>query len=424
MLADGGPAAERLMEYLYHASMGVVQVDLSGRIRQLNPIAVQMLMPLARNGDLLENLFTTLDPVLPDLGKTIESAPDRRGSVLRGCRIAIPNGLRGHAEPVFFSLSVTRVDEDALIVTIEDVSETVRHERLLSKQEAWINAVLSGASSHGQLLLDREGRIESWSPAMQQLTGFAAGEVVGHAYSILFAADAMTADRMSDRLDEVTQTGLSFSESRMRRADGSAFWGHTVLMRIEESLRSDGYVLLVRDISDHRETVESLMKAATSDQLTGVANRRALYEVAEVEFARHARKPRAISLLLLDIDHFKKINDTFGHPVGDQVIRNLAGVLLKSVRTIDVVARIGGEEFVVLLPSTDMSMSLGIAERIRSNVANQLVAVGQHVITYRVSIGVASVTAEMKNVDDLLMAADSALYDAKNGGRDRVCTAG
>ncbi len=423
MVADGTPDADQLMEYLYHASLGVVQIDLSGRIRLLNPIAVRLLMPLAPGGDLLQNLFVTLDPVLPDLRKIVEGAPNRKGSVLRNCRIAMPNGVRGRAEPMFFSLSVVRVAEDSLIVTIEDISESVRHERLLSKQEAWINAVLPGASSHGQLLLDLDGRIRSWTPAMQQLTGFAEALVIGQPYSTLFAPDAMTADRMSDRLDEVNQTGLSFAEGRMRRADGSGFWGHSVLMRAEASPGGDGYMLLVRDISDHRETIDSLLKAATSDQLTGVSNRRALYEAAEIEFSRHARKPRAISLMMLDIDHFKQVNDTCGHPFGDQVIRNLATVLLKSVRTIDIVARIGGEEFAVLLPSTDMAMAMHIAERIRGNVAQQRVSFGQHTLDYRVSIGVASVTGDTRNIDELLMAADSALYDAKRGGRDRVCTA-
>ncbi len=424
MSIDGTQTAEQLMEYLYHASMGVAQTDLSGRIRLINPIAVRLLMPLARRGDLLENLFVTLDPFLPDLRKMVENAPDRNGSVLRNCRIAMPNGLRGHAGPMYFSLSVVKVDHDALIVTIEDVSESVRHERLVSKHEAWINAVLSGASSHGQLLLDRDGRISSWNPAMQKLTGFAEAQVAGQPYSTLFAADAMTADRMSDRLAEVNQTGLSFSEGRMRRADGSEFWGHSVLMQNEASLGSAGYTLLVRDISDHRETVDSLLKAATSDQLTGVANRRALYEAAEIEFARHARKPRAISLLMIDIDHFKQINDTHGHPAGDQVIRDLAAVLLKSVRSIDVVARIGGEEFVVLLPSTDMTMAMRIAERVRGNVAKQNVIVGQQALNYRVSIGVASVSHDTRGLDDLIMQADAALYEAKRTGRDRVTVAG
>ncbi len=424
MVASGTPDAEQLMEYLYHASLGVVRIDLAGQIRLLNPIAVRLLMPLASGGDLLQNLYVTLESLLPDLRKIVESAPDRKGNVLKNCRIALPNGVRGHAEPMFISLSVVRVDHDSLIVTIEDISEAVRHERLLSKQEAWINAVLSGASRHGQLLLDHDGRIRSWNASMQQLTGFADAELMGQPYSTLFAADAMTADRMSDRLDEVNQTGLSFAEGRMRRADDSGFWGHSVLMQVDASLGSDGYILLIRDISDHRETVDSLLKAATSDQLTGVANRRALYEAAEIEFSRHARKPRAISLLLLDIDHFKQVNDTCGHPFGDQVIRNLATVLLKSVRTIDIVARIGGEEFVVLLPSTDMTMAVRIAERIRSNVAEERMNFGQHAIDYRVSIGVASVTGDINGIDDLLTVADSALYDAKRGGRDRVCKAG
>lgn len=233
----------------------------------------------------------------------------------------------------------------------------------------------------------------------------------------------MTADRMIDRLDEVERVGLSIAEGWMQRVDGAVYWGHSVLTRVLPKL-GDGYSLLIRDINDRRETVESLLKAATSDPLTGVANRRALYEAADIEFARHARKPRDITLLLIDIDHFKQVNDTYGHPVGDEVIRNLASVLLQSVRSIDVVSRIGGEEFAVMLPSTDQAMAVRIAERIRSNVAGQRILAGSAEIEYRVSVGVARVSADMHGIDDLIMAADQALYDAKHQGRDRVCCKG
>lgn len=166
--------------------------------------------------------------------------------------------------------------------------------------------------------------------------------------------------------------------------------------------------------------MESLLKAASSDQLTGISNRRAFYEASELELARYAQKPRPISLLMLDIDYFKRVNDTYGHIMGDQVIRSLAAVLQRSVRSIDVVARLGGEEFAILLPSTDLSMAVVISERIRKNVAAEEIAVGNEIITYTVSIGAAMVEAGMTSTDELIAAADELLYAAKQGGRNQV----
>ena len=291
---------------------------------------------------------------------------------------------------------------------------------LINKQDAWINAMMAGVSLHALVQLDRHGKICGWNPGMAVLFGTGDDTFVGQPYASMFPADAITADRMYDRIEEVRHTGLSFTEGWMQRADGTRFWGHTLLTASEPGDQPSGFNLVVRDISDHRESMESLLKQATSDQLTGVANRRAFYEAADMELARHTRKPRAITLLLIDIDHFKQVNDTHGHPVGDQVIRNLAEVMLRSVRSIDVVARLGGEEFAVLLPSTDVAMGRRIAERIRANVAKQTVRAGQLAINYRVSIGVAAVDKGITSPDELIAAADQALYDAKRNGRDRV----
>ncbi len=412
---------EHLMEYLYQSAIGLVQTDLDGEVQLINPVGVKLLMPLAKQGDMLDNLFDTLDPYVPDLQKMAANFPHREGTLLKSHRISLPTGTRGHAEAVHYSLTLIKVAAHCLMASLEDVSVEVRREMLLNKQDAWINAMMAGVSCHALVQLDSNGLIRAWNPDVAALIGTAADAFVGQPYANLFPNDAITPDRMYDRLEEVRQTGLSFTEGWMQRSDGSRFWAHTLLTASEPGEQPSGFNLVVRDISEHRESMESLLKQATSDQLTGVANRRAFYEAADMELARHTRKPREITLLLVDIDHFKQVNDTYGHPVGDQVIRNLAEVMLRSVRGIDVVARLGGEEFGVLLPSTDATMGRQIAERIRANAAKQAVRAGQLAISYRVSIGVASVGKDIGSLDDLIAAADQALYEAKRHGRDRVC---
>ncbi len=421
MITGEQPRYEHLMEYLYQSAIGLVQIDLDGTVQLINPVGIKLLMPLAKQGDALDNLFDTLDPFVTDLQKLAANFPYREGMLLKSYRISLPMGTRGHAEAVHYSLSLIKVAAGCLMASLEDVSVEVRREMLLNKQDAWINAMMAGVSHHALVQLDHDGMIRAWNPEVAALFGATADAFVGQPYANLFPNDAITPDRMYDRLEEVRQTGLSFSEAWMQRSDGSRFWGHTLLTASEPGAQPSGFNLVVRDISDHRESMESLLRQATSDQLTGVANRRAFYEAAEMELARHTRKPRDITLLLVDIDHFKQVNDTYGHPVGDQVIRNLAEVMLRSVRGIDVVARLGGEEFCVLLPSTDGTMGRQIAERIRANVAKQAVRAGQLAISYRVSIGVASVGKDISSPDELIAAADHALYEAKRHGRDRVC---
>lgn len=420
MIVRDAPSAEHLREYLYHATAGVIQTDLQGRVLLMNPVAVRLLIPLVARGDHLFNLWTTLEPLVPDIRKLAKAAPYGAGNLLSGHRIVLPCGGHGKADTAALSLSVVQVSADSLIATIVDVSEAVRYEWLLGKQEARLNATTAVAAQHAEVVIDPDGTIASWNPAMERLTGFAAAEAEGQPCSLLFAPDAMTPDRLSDRLAEARNTGISFAEGKMRRAGGDLFWGQSIIFYTEPSLRSDAYILLVRETGEHRETIDSLLTAAKSDQLTGVANRRGLQEAAALEIGRHAARPRDIAMLLLDIDYFKRINDTYGHPVGDDVLRNLASVMLDSVRNIDVVARIGGEEFAVLLPSTDLTMAVRIAERIRTSVAAQCVQSGSRAIRYRVSIGVAQFAACMTSVDELIAAADRALYKAKHGGRDCV----
>ena len=421
MIIDGKPSLDDLMEFMYLSLTGLVQIDTSGTVTMINPRAVALLMPLAKKNDRLENLFVTLESVAPELRFLVDAFTARSGVIVSRHRIVIASGIRGQTEPVFYSLSLIKLERGTLMASIEDISASVRSERLLRKQEAWMNAMLAGVRDYAQGVVNAEGEIEFWGEDLQRVTGYAPSQVVGQPYSVFFPPDAITSDRVIDRLREADRAGLSFDEGWLQRADGSRFWSHTLLMPVSRELRTASYSLVIRDITDSRESVESLLKAATSDQLTGVANRRALFEAAELEFERNARKPRDISLLILDIDHFKKINDTYGHPVGDQVIRRLALTLVNSVRSIDIVARLGGEEFAVFLPSTDITMAAEIAGRIRKNIHSERVEADGHQIAFQVSIGAAQVSPGITSLDALIAAADEGLYEAKRGGRDRVC---
>ncbi|MFZ2298276.1 MAG: sensor domain-containing diguanylate cyclase [Aquabacterium sp.] len=164
---------------------------------------------------------------------------------------------------------------------------------------------------------------------------------------------------------------------------------------------------------------ERLSELAHTDALTGLNNRRAYDQQLAREWRRVQRNGAPLSVLLVDADHFKAVNDQHGHAVGDHVLRVLAGVLQESAREIDVAARVGGEEFAVLLADTDATSAAGVAERIRSQIAQ---AEAMPVAGVTVSIGVATLLAE-ERPDSLQHRADQALYMAKSQGRNRVVSA-
>ncbi len=158
---------------------------------------------------------------------------------------------------------------------------------------------------------------------------------------------------------------------------------------------------------------------ATQDSLTGLLNHGAILSVLEKELARSAREGTPVAVLMADIDHFKSVNDTYGHPVGDAVLRETARKIETSVRPYDSIGRYGGEEFVVVLPGCELDAAVKRAETIRELVCGQPFRVDDVSISTTMSIGVALAPDDAR-LDQLLRAADEALYVAKNGGRNRV----
>ena len=163
---------------------------------------------------------------------------------------------------------------------------------------------------------------------------------------------------------------------------------------------------------------------AHTDELTSLANRRAFLGVGAAAIDQAKRYARPLSLLMLDIDHFKKINDTYGHAAGDAALRATAAALRKAARAADTPGRLGGEEFAVLLPETNAAEALVVAERIRHDVKAIEVTHEGATVRFTTSIGIAECTAGIEGIDALLHEADEALYEAKEGGRDRVVVAG
>lgn len=171
---------------------------------------------------------------------------------------------------------------------------------------------------------------------------------------------------------------------------------------------------------DNAQLIHELENLATTDSLTRLHNRRHFLERAEAEFERSRRYQRPLSIFLLDADHFKNINDNYGHEMGDQALRLLASICRQNLRQLDVIGRYGGEEFVAFLPETSMAKAMEVAERLRAGVEGIKLGVAGGEVQLTVSIGVATATAQTDSIAALINEADRALYEAKRAGRNKV----
>jgi len=191
---------------------------------------------------------------------------------------------------------------------------------------------------------------------------------------------------------------------------------------ITKPFRTQELLARTRTHVELKKAKEKLLELATTDELTGIANRRYFMERLNSEFDRAKRYESRYSLLMIDIDYFKSINDDYGHKAGDKVLQSAAAVMKKSLRTSDVIGRVGGEEFSVILPETEIKAAIFIAERLRKKVEETVVIHKNEEIFITVSIGVSQSKNGDQSVDDIYVRSDSAMYNAKKNGRNRVDT--
>jgi diguanylate cyclase (GGDEF)-like protein/PAS domain S-box-containing protein len=188
----------------------------------------------------------------------------------------------------------------------------------------------------------------------------------------------------------------------------------------QQSERLMAFASQVAIAIENAQLFEQAQYLAMTDPLTEMNNRRYFFGIARTEFERIQRTKRTLSIMMIDIDRFKTINDTHGHIVGDLVLREIAARIKNSVRTVDIVARYGGEEFIVLMPETDLDKACQAAERMRKSVGENPIEEETIIVTATLSIGVAEIDENSKNVDQLIVYADQALLNAKLDGRNRV----
>lgn len=181
-----------------------------------------------------------------------------------------------------------------------------------------------------------------------------------------------------------------------------------------------GRVWFFRDITSHKKIETTLLELTRHDPLTSIANRRYFFEHSMQEFLRSKRHQIPLCVASIDIDHFKQINDNYGHAAGDEMLKAVCSIILNMLRKTEFLARIGGEEFAILLPDIQLEGAIHLAERIRQVVENNTITINEQEISCTVSIGIAELNPADASIENCLSRADKALYQAKKNGRNRI----
>ncbi len=411
---------EPLLAFFYMCPVGILQIDGQGVVQMLNPMAAQLLMPIRPDG-VIQNLFDVLERCAPDLRNMVASYQQLSGRICDNRRLFVGT-YAGQLR--ILTCTMLKTSANCIMVMLDDISIMAAKERQLHEADSWMAAIFSNVNDFACFSLDDTGLINSWNPSGVRQTGLTASDVVGQPLDIFRPGGEQIRGQTVDYLNCARREGWHLHEDRCLTRDGESFWCQILITALEQGDVGaiSGFSVILRDVTERKMTTDELRRLLTTDHLTGAANRVRFFEAAAAEIAASQRCARPVSVLMIDADNFKRINDTMGHPGGDFVLQAVVARMQPILRSIDILARYGGEEFVILLPGTDITGALEVAERICHAVDDELVAFDHALIHVTVSIGCVSMGQGIDDLDGLLKAADVALYQAKQFGRNMCCT--
>lgn len=302
----------------------------------------------------------------------------------------------------------------------------------------WLMDVLQDIDV-GLVILSREFRVELWNGFMQNHSARMPDEVLGMRIFDLFpelpenwfrrkAEAVFVLENAAFTTWEQRPYLFRFKSYRPITSMAEFMYQNSTIIPLTDTRGNvDHICLIIYDVTEVavsrlqlQKTNAQLHQLSRTDGLTGLLNRKAWETEAIKEFQRYQRHHRHASLVMLDIDHFKKVNDNYGHPTGDEVIRRTAKLILETSREIDIAGRYGGEEFALVLVDTDAIGAEAVAERLRQKISQQLVQHDGKQLQYTISLGIAQLSDRMATTDDWIDGADKALYLAKHKGRNQT----
>ena len=269
----------------------------------------------------------------------------------------------------------------------------------------------------------RNRRFELVSDEFNRMLGYEGSGLEGETARVIYASDEFY-QGLGTRVGAAFGMGRVFSEEiEFVRRDGSRFWGHLLGAPVSPHDAGQGTIWTLSDVSEERRKRDALSWAATHDALTNIANRQR-FESQLAEHLADRRRREVACMLYVDLDGFKAVNDAAGHAAGDQLLRDIAALLLARIRSIDLAARLGGDEFGVLLRACALPTALGVAEEIRKRIDAHVLHWHGKAFSVGVSIGVVQIEESYADVASVIAAADAACYAAKHAGRNVVRSGG
>jgi len=423
-LLDISPIARNKL--INSLSDGMIALDLRNRIIDINRSAAVV---LGNTEDAL--LGKNLEDVFPRFSSELKDAPEKEVKfelstkyqrfydvLISPLRDEWPKGLVGR------------------LIILRDVTERKQTElRLLQLHKAVEQSPVS------VVITDAQGNIEYVNPFFSQLTGYQLNEVIGKNPRLIQSGN--TSPETYEKMWQTIQSGKVWrGELLNKKKNGDTYWEVELVAPVIDSEGAIvNYIAIKEDVTAQKESDERLREAynrleeqmkeiqglqdelreqAIRDPLTGLHNRHYLKETLGRELSRALRERYVISFMLLDIDHFKNVNDTYGHTAGDSVLKELADHLAEFTRTGDIVCRYGGEEFLVVFPNTKEQDAFFIADRLRESIQKSPIYVEHNKISITISAGISEFPRDGQYEATVLEAADKALYNSKHSGRNRV----
>lgn len=316
----------------------------------------------------------------------------------------------GEVFPVQIGIARVTVEDETLFLAVaQDLTERKETERRLRESEERFRLAFENAPI-GVALTDGQGVIQQANRALCAMLGCEAGQVIGRPLSA-FLLDAAALPDLAALQTAATCVAL-------RHRDGQTIWVELSSAAMGNRRGETTYILQLQDVTDRKRYEAELVRLALVDSLTELANRRRFQQVLEEALAESRRAGTAGALFFIDLDMFKHINDTLGHPAGDEVLQQVAALLRSTLRPGDTAARLGGDEFAIVLPHTDGRQAARLADRLLAAIRRARFAGGETPVALTASAGVVLFPDHGETVTELLSKADMALSEAKESGRD------
>lgn len=410
---------EDLQQFFDLSPLAFIRSDASGRILTVNQAAIDTLAPIFKGRD-IRSLRTMFARIAPELNSAIDRFAPASGVICNEYRIEAATRFARQPDR-FIEVTLTKLRPDLLTTVITDRTEAVLHQRDLYRRGERMRAIVECLPNSGIFTISRHGRVDGWNQSAETITGLCASEVLGAPFADLLEMVGIDAEPDAQILQRSRDAGWTEFECWVRRRQGGSFWCNSLITTLYTAEgHFDGFSIVARDMTERKASERELRRLAETDPLTEVYNRRSFLDLAQSALSAADKRNSPCAFAMLDIDHFKHLNDAHGHAAGDRALKEFVRCIRLSLRKSDLFGRIGGEEFGVFLDDIEPASADALLDRMRMAVESRTFRYQDKPLRFTVSIGMAMARGGGEALEEIMSRADEALYTAKQNGRNKV----